>query len=38
MALGELRLLPGMTLLDIGCGWGATIRRAIEKYDVNVTD
>ncbi|WP_155725917.1 class I SAM-dependent methyltransferase, partial [Mycobacterium avium] len=26
----------GMTLLDIGCGWGATMRRAIEKYDVNV--
>jgi cyclopropane mycolic acid synthase MmaA2 len=25
-----------MTLLDIGCGWGATLRRAIEKYDVNV--
>ncbi|OBH07718.1 SAM-dependent methyltransferase, partial [Mycobacterium sp. E2699] len=23
-------------LLDIGCGWGATMRRAIEKYDVNV--
>ncbi|OBC00251.1 class I SAM-dependent methyltransferase, partial [Mycobacterium sp. 852002-40037_SCH5390672] len=29
-------LEPGMTLLDIGCGWGATLRRAIEKYDVNV--
>ena len=25
-----------MTLLDIGCGWGTTMRRAIEKYDVNV--
>ena len=25
-----------MTLLDIGCGWGATINRAVEKYDVNV--
>jgi cyclopropane-fatty-acyl-phospholipid synthase len=25
-----------MTLLDIGCGWGETMRRAIEKYDVNV--
>jgi cyclopropane-fatty-acyl-phospholipid synthase len=23
-------------LLDIGCGWGATMKRAIEKYDVNV--
>lgn len=36
MALGELGLLPGMTLFDIGCGWGATMRRAIEEYDVNV--
>jgi cyclopropane-fatty-acyl-phospholipid synthase len=36
LALGKLRLEPGMTLLDIGCGWGATMRRAIEKYDVNV--
>jgi cyclopropane-fatty-acyl-phospholipid synthase len=25
-----------MTLLDIGCGWGSAMRRAIEKYDVNV--
>src|SRR6201996_4503082 len=36
LALGKLKLEPGMTLLDIGCGWGATPRRAIEKYDVNV--
>jgi cyclopropane-fatty-acyl-phospholipid synthase len=36
LALGKLRLEPGMTLLDIGCGWGATLRRAIERYDVNV--
>jgi cyclopropane-fatty-acyl-phospholipid synthase len=35
-ALGKLGLQPGMTLLDVGCGWGATMRRAIEKYDVNV--
>jgi cyclopropane-fatty-acyl-phospholipid synthase len=34
--LDRLDLRPGMTLLDIGCGWGATMRRAIEKYDVNV--
>ena len=34
--LDKLNLEPGMTLLDIGCGWGATMRRAIEKYDVNV--
>jgi cyclopropane-fatty-acyl-phospholipid synthase len=35
LALGKLALQPGMTLLDVGCGWGATLRRAIEKYDVN---
>jgi cyclopropane-fatty-acyl-phospholipid synthase len=35
LALGKLGLQPGMTLLDVGCGWGATLRRAIEKYDVN---
>ncbi|UNB55647.1 cyclopropane mycolic acid synthase family methyltransferase [Mycolicibacterium sp. YH-1] len=36
LSLGKLGLEPGMTLLDIGCGWGATLKRAIEKYDVNV--
>ncbi|MDD4867958.1 MAG: cyclopropane mycolic acid synthase PcaA [Mycobacterium sp.] len=36
LSLSKLRLEPGMTLLDIGCGWGETLRRAIEKYDVNV--
>jgi cyclopropane-fatty-acyl-phospholipid synthase len=36
LALGKLRLEPGMTLLDVGCGWGATMMRAIDKYDVNV--
>ncbi|OBI09313.1 SAM-dependent methyltransferase [Mycolicibacter heraklionensis] len=36
LALGKLGLQPGMTLLDIGCGWGATMRRAVEAYDVNV--
>ncbi|MGV0700782.1 class I SAM-dependent methyltransferase, partial [Mycolicibacter sinensis] len=34
--LDKLNLLPGMTLLDIGCGWGTTMKRALEKYDVNV--
>ncbi|MUL76370.1 cyclopropane mycolic acid synthase family methyltransferase [Mycolicibacterium sp. CBMA 226] len=34
--LDKLALEPGMTLLDIGCGWGATAKRAVEKYDVNV--
>ncbi|MGE0219654.1 MAG: cyclopropane mycolic acid synthase family methyltransferase [Mycolicibacterium sp.] len=36
LSLGKLGLEPGMTLLDIGCGWGATLQRALEKYDVNV--
>src|SRR2546427_13112588 len=36
LALGKLGLQPGMTLLDVGCGWGSTMMRAIEKYDVNV--
>jgi cyclopropane-fatty-acyl-phospholipid synthase len=36
LSLGKLGLEPGMTLLDVGCGWGATIKRALEKYDVNV--
>jgi cyclopropane-fatty-acyl-phospholipid synthase len=36
LALGKLGLKPGMTLLDVGCGWGATMRRAVERYDVNV--
>jgi cyclopropane-fatty-acyl-phospholipid synthase len=36
LSLSKLGLQPGMTLLDVGCGWGATMRRAIEKYDVNV--
>ena len=34
--LDMLDLKPGMTLLDIGCGWGATMKRAMEHYDVNV--
>ncbi|OCB14027.1 SAM-dependent methyltransferase [Mycolicibacterium porcinum] len=36
LALGKLGLQPGMTLLDVGCGWGATAMRALEQYDVNV--
>jgi cyclopropane-fatty-acyl-phospholipid synthase len=36
LALGKLGLEPGMTLLDVGCGWGATMTRALENYDVNV--
>ena len=33
LALGKLDLQPGMTLLDVGCGWGSVIKRAVEKYD-----
>lgn len=36
LSLGKLNLEPGMTLLDIGCGWGSVLQRAVEKYDVNV--
>lgn len=34
LSLGKCDLKPGLTLLDIGCGWGATIARAVEKYGV----
>lgn len=34
--LEALDLKPGMTLLEVGCGWGLTLLRAMEKYDVNV--
>ena len=36
LALGKLGLQPGMTLLDVGCGWGGALRRAVERFDVNV--
>src|ERR1700752_711478 len=36
LALNKLTLEPGMTLLDVGCGWGGALVRAVEKYDVNV--
>ena len=36
LALDKLDLRPGMTLLDVGCGWGSVMKRAVERYDVNV--
>jgi len=32
----KLRLEPGMTVLDIGCGWGAFSKYAAEKYSAKV--
>src|ERR1700737_4280804 len=36
LALSKLNLEPGMTLLDIGCGWGGALEVALQRYDVNV--
>ncbi|MDE0065342.1 MAG: class I SAM-dependent methyltransferase [Acidimicrobiaceae bacterium] len=33
----KLGLEPGMTLLDIGCGWGGFAQFAAERYQVEVT-
>ncbi|TSE33268.1 SAM-dependent methyltransferase [Tepidimonas charontis] len=30
--LTKIRLQPGQTLLDIGCGWGALVMRAAQAY------
>lgn len=32
----KLHLVPGSTLLDIGCGWGGFARFAVERYGVRV--
>jgi cyclopropane-fatty-acyl-phospholipid synthase len=32
----KLYLKPGMHILDIGCGWGAFCKYAVEKYGVEV--
>ena len=36
LSLGKCELKPGQTLLDVGCGWGATALRAHDKYGVSV--
>jgi len=33
----KLRLQPGEKFLDIGCGWGALVMHAAEKYGVHAT-
>ena len=33
----KLGLKPGMTVLDIGCGWGSFMKFAAEKYGVTCT-
>jgi len=35
-ALRKLRLEPKERLLDIGCGWGALVLRAAERFDARV--
>ena len=30
--LTKIQLQPGQTLLDIGCGWGALVLRAAQKF------
>src|SRR4051812_38822345 len=36
LSLGKCQIKPGMRLLDIGCGWGATALRAASKFGANV--
>jgi cyclopropane-fatty-acyl-phospholipid synthase len=36
LALAKLDLRPGMSLLDVGCGWGSVMKRAVQKHEVNV--
>lgn len=31
LSLRKCDLTPGMTLLDIGCGWGSTMLRALDN-------
>ncbi|WP_116439231.1 class I SAM-dependent methyltransferase, partial [Klebsiella pneumoniae] len=36
MICEKLQLKPGMTLLDIGCGWGGLAQFAAQNYGVSV--
>ena len=36
LTLGKCALKPGHRLLDVGCGWGSTMRRAAEEHGVRV--
>jgi len=36
LSLGKCDLQPGLRLLDIGCGWGATALRAADRFGVRV--
>ncbi|WP_433574645.1 cyclopropane mycolic acid synthase family methyltransferase [Nocardia brasiliensis] len=36
LTLGKCDLRAGMTLLDIGCGWGSTLIRAADHFEVDV--
>lgn len=35
LALRKCELRPGMRLLDVGCGWGSTLRRVTERHGVH---
>ena len=32
LSIGKCQIQPGMTLLDVGCGWGATAMRAAATW------
>lgn len=33
----KINLRPGMSVLELGCGWGSFMKYAVEKYGVSVT-